>query len=130
MYSREIFLDERHLAKHLPNTQQVQRLLRQGRSTHVFNDEATMVRVTETTLSPVLAQAKTDWDFLEVWVDPLLSPPYILLLLSDSIDNCCVYDPAENYKVLFTASSYNEAETWLLEDEYEPIQGRLSTSNL
>jgi hypothetical protein len=83
-----------------------------------------------TTLSPVLAPAKTDWDFLEVWVDPLLSPPYILLLLSDSTGNCRVYDPAENYKVLFTGTNYNEAETWLLEDEYEPIEGRLSVSSL
>lgn len=46
--NRQIFLDERHLAKHLPNTPQVTRLLRRGRSAHVFNDEATMMRVTET----------------------------------------------------------------------------------
>jgi len=45
---RQISLDERHIAKHLPNTQQVQRLLRRGRSAHVFHNEATMMRVTET----------------------------------------------------------------------------------
>ena len=83
-----------------------------------------------TTLSPVLAPVKADWDFLEVWVDPMLSPPYILLLLSDSDGHCCIYDPAENYKFLFTGTNYNEAQTWLLEDEYEPIEGRLSASNL
>jgi hypothetical protein len=32
---RQISLDERHIAKHLPNTQQVQRLLRRGRSAMV-----------------------------------------------------------------------------------------------
>ena len=44
---REIFLDSKHIAKHLPGTSQVQRLLRRGRSAHVFNDEATMERVAQ-----------------------------------------------------------------------------------
>lgn len=44
---REIVLDLRHTAKHLPNTAQVQRLLRRGRSAHVFNNEATMNRVAQ-----------------------------------------------------------------------------------
>jgi hypothetical protein len=39
-----------------------------------------------------------------------------------------VYDPAEGYKVIFTCSSYEEAQLWLLEDEYEPIEGRISAS--
>jgi hypothetical protein len=43
--NREIILDLRHIAKHLPDTPPVQRLLRRGRSAHVFNDEATMERV-------------------------------------------------------------------------------------
>jgi hypothetical protein len=43
---REIILNPRH-AKHLPDTPQVQRLLRRGRSAHVFNDEATMERVAQ-----------------------------------------------------------------------------------
>ena len=44
---REIILDPRHTAKHLPDTPQVQRLLRRGRSAHVFNNEATMERVAQ-----------------------------------------------------------------------------------
>jgi len=44
---REIILDFRHIAKHLPDTTQVQRLLRRGRSAHVFNDKATMDRVAQ-----------------------------------------------------------------------------------
>lgn len=44
---REIFLDSRHIAKHLPGTPQVQRLLRRGRSAHVFNNQATMERVAQ-----------------------------------------------------------------------------------
>jgi hypothetical protein len=85
---------------------------------------------TDTTLTPALDPAKSDWNFVEVWIDPMLSPPYILLLLGDSSGSCRVYDPAEDYKVVFTGATYDEAQTWLLEDEYEPIEGRLSASQL
>jgi hypothetical protein len=44
---REITLDHRHIAKHLPNTAQSNRLLRRGRSAHVFNDEDTLLRVAQ-----------------------------------------------------------------------------------
>ncbi|MFB2770387.1 hypothetical protein ACE1AT_14010 [Pelatocladus sp. BLCC-F211] len=44
---RKIVLDSRHIAKHLPNTFQVQRLLSRRRAVHVFNDEATMNRVAQ-----------------------------------------------------------------------------------
>lgn len=44
---REIFLDPKHSPKHLPNTPQSQRLLLKGRSIHVFNDENTMLRVSQ-----------------------------------------------------------------------------------
>ena len=44
---REIILDSRHIAKHLPGTPQVQRLLRRGRSAHVFNNETTMETVAQ-----------------------------------------------------------------------------------
>lgn len=37
-----------------------------------------------------------------------------------------VYDPAEQYKVIFASPDYEEAKLWLLEDEYEPVRGRLS----
>ena len=33
----EIFLDPKHIPKHLPNTPQSQRLLRLGHPIHVFN---------------------------------------------------------------------------------------------
>lgn len=45
--NRKIFLDSRHAGKHLPGTPQMQRLLRRGRSAHVFNNEATMERVAQ-----------------------------------------------------------------------------------
>ncbi len=42
---RDIFLDRRHFPKHLPDTPQVQRLLRKGRSAHVFASEEVMFQV-------------------------------------------------------------------------------------
>jgi len=45
--NREIFLDSKHVPKHLPNTPQSQRLLRRGRTTHVFKDEDTMRQVAQ-----------------------------------------------------------------------------------
>ncbi len=44
---RDIFLDSRHLAKHLPDTGQTKRLLRRGRAVHVFYDESTLLRVAQ-----------------------------------------------------------------------------------
>ncbi len=85
---------------------------------------------TDITLSPVRDLAENNWNFAEVWIDPLLFPPYILLLLGDSSGRCRVYDPAVDYKVVFTGASYEEAENWLLEDEYEPVEGRLSAEEI
>ncbi len=84
----------------------------------------------DTMLSHALDPAKSEWNFVEVWIDPMLSPPYLLLLLGDPTGSCRVCDPAESYKVVFSSATYDEAQTWLLEDEYEPVEGRLSASDL
>lgn len=81
---------------------------------------------TPRTLSPAANLTDNNWNFAEVWIDPLLSPPYILLLLAESSGNYRVYDPSEGYQVVFTGASYEEAENWLLEDEFELVEGRLS----
>lgn len=84
----------------------------------------------DTMLSPALDPVKSDWNFLEVWIDPMLSPPYILLLLSDASGSCRVHDPTQGYKIVFTSATYDETQIWLLEDEYEPVVGRLAASEL
>jgi hypothetical protein len=88
------------------------------------------MKTTNTTLSPELDQAKNNWEFTEVWIDPMLSPPYLLLLLGDKEGNCRIYDPAEDYRMVFSTTNYEEAKLWLLEDEYEPMEGRLNASEL
>jgi hypothetical protein len=84
----------------------------------------------DTTPFPALAPVKTEWDFIEVWIDPLLSPTYLLLLMGEPSGNCRIHDPSDGYKVVFSSDTYDEAQTWLLEDEYEPVEGRLSESEL
>ena len=34
-------------------------------------------------LSPALDSVKDEWNFLEVWIDPMQSPPYLLMLMGD-----------------------------------------------
>lgn len=88
------------------------------------------MQTTNTTSSPVQNQVKNNWEFTEVWIDPMLSPPYILLLLCNSENKCQVYDPAQGYKIVFSSNDYNTAKLWLIEDEYEPIEGRLLAAEL
>jgi hypothetical protein len=83
------------------------------------------MQITDTIPFPAANLVKDSWNFLEVWVDPMQSPPYILLLLSDPAGSCYVFDPAQNYQLVVTHPTYEEAQLWLLEDEYEPLEGRL-----
>ncbi|QLE57996.1 hypothetical protein [Nostoc sp. TCL26-01] len=73
---------------------------------------------------------RNNWEFTEVWIDPMLSPPYVLLLMCDSQQNCQIYDPAQGYKVVFSSNNYETAKLWLLEDEYEPVEGKLLANEL
>lgn len=66
-----------------------------------------------------------NWSFTELWIDPTASPPYVLILLADEAGNCAVYDPSQSYQVIFSSSNYQEAKLWLLEDEYERVEGQL-----
>ncbi|MEG3436957.1 hypothetical protein V0288_07475 [Pannus brasiliensis CCIBt3594] len=75
--------------------------------------------------SPVSGLAN-HWEFTEIRVDPTSIPPYVLMLLGDEGGNYCIFDPSENYKIVFASSSYKEAKLWFLEDEYERVEGRLT----
>ncbi|MBW3585873.1 MAG: hypothetical protein KY448_08475 [Cyanobacteria bacterium 0813] len=63
-------------------------------------------------------------------VDPIVFPPRILMLVSDQNSKCCIYEPSGNYKPLFLSLSYDEAHSWLVEDEYERVDGRLLASEI
>jgi hypothetical protein len=85
---------------------------------------------TNITLSLEAVQLETDWQFTEVWSDPMLAPPYLLLLLADKKGQYYIYDPAKDYQVIFSTDNYEIAKLWLLEDEYEPMEGRLFLDDL
>jgi hypothetical protein len=78
----------------------------------------------------VYLKIKNNWEFTEVWIDPMLSPTYILLLLCDGEGNCQIYDPKQDDKVVLCSNNYEAAKLWLLEDEYEPVEGRLLAGEL
>ncbi|MBD2428558.1 hypothetical protein [Phormidium sp. FACHB-1136] len=69
-------------------------------------------------------QAKT-WKFLELWVDPFIFPPKILMLVGNQDGTCHIFNPALNYKLVVTHSNYAAAQDWLLEDEYERVKGQV-----
>jgi len=88
------------------------------------------MQATDTTPSLAPDLVKDNWNFLEVWIDPMQTPPYLLLLLGDKTDGCSVFDPVERYKLVKAFQSYEDAQLWLLEDEYEPLEGRLYSADI
>jgi hypothetical protein len=74
---------------------------------------------------PALAEQASTWKFLELWVDPVLFPPKILMLVVDQDGTCRIFSPGASYKLVVVHSNYEAAREWLLEDEYERVQGQL-----
>ncbi len=74
---------------------------------------------------PALAEQTKTWKFLEIWVDPVLFPPKILMLICDQDGSCRIFNPASDYQLVVSHSNYQAAEEWLLEDEYERVKGQL-----
>ena len=75
--------------------------------------------------APALEERSKNWKFLELWVDPVLFPPKILMLVGDRNGTCQIFNPASAYKLVVTHASYESAQQWLLEDEYERVNGQL-----
>lgn len=88
------------------------------------------MQTTDTIPFPAPDQVKNSWSFLEAWVNPMQFPPYVLLLLGDKTGNCHIFNPAEQYKLIISCETYEQAQLWLLEDEYEPLEGRLSEAEV
>jgi hypothetical protein len=61
------------------------------------------------------------WVAIEIWADTSHRTPYILMLVHRENGVYEIVDPKENYKVVFSHTSYDEAKHWLGEDEFDPI---------
>ncbi|NEP85151.1 MAG: hypothetical protein F6K39_47915, partial [Okeania sp. SIO3B3] len=42
-------------------------------------------------LAQNLVDLGDDWEFIELWIDPIVFPPRILMLASGKQGNCCIY---------------------------------------
>ncbi len=74
-------------------------------------------------------QAKT-WKFLELWVDPVIFPPKILMLVCAQDGTCRIFNPTSDYRLVVVHPDYQAAQEWLLEDEYERVRGQLLASEV
>ncbi len=70
-------------------------------------------------------QKINNWEFVELWVDPVVFPPRILMVVGSKNSHCAIYDPARQYQLIFAGKNYEETRSWLLEDEYERVDGRI-----
>ncbi|WP_353932791.1 hypothetical protein WJM97_09460 [Okeanomitos corallinicola TIOX110] len=51
------------------------------------------------------SKQKTAWELAEIWVDTLISPPYIVMLVKEQSGKFCIHNPAQNYKIIFTSDN-------------------------
>ena len=79
---------------------------------------------------PALAERAKTWQFLEVWIDPFLSPPRLMMVVGEENGTCQILDPIANYKLVTSYMDYESARDWLLEDEYERVQGKLLAKDI
>ena len=80
--------------------------------------------------APALVEQAKTWKFLELWVDPIIFPPKVLMLVGDRDGTCRILNPASDYKLVSNHSSYQNAQEWLLEDEYERVNGQLLSEEI
>ncbi len=81
-------------------------------------------------LAQNLVAQSDDWEFIELWLEPLIFPPRILMLVGGKQGNCCIYDVTAGYKHLFESAIYDEAHSWLVEDDYERVDGRILSGEI
>lgn len=66
-----------------------------------------------------------EYTWYEIWIEDVSRPPYVLILFGDSSGKLFdVYDLKEKY-ICYSASSYQDAQFWLNEDEYIKVDGRM-----
>jgi hypothetical protein len=65
----------------------------------------------------------TRW--FEVWADPQLDPPYVVLVRPAPVGpGVEILDPREGNAVIYRARDYNDADIWRCDEEYVRVSGR------
>ncbi|MBN3897318.1 MAG: hypothetical protein ACYT04_60480 [Nostoc sp.] len=66
-------------------------------------------------------------EWYEVWVDESIKIPYVLFLCPDpsNPEGMLIIDPKQNNQVIQRLPDYNTAVSWLTEDEYTRVDGRM-----
>ncbi|OBQ33708.1 MAG: hypothetical protein AN485_17990 [Anabaena sp. MDT14b] len=54
------------------------------------------------------SKQETAWEFAEIWVDTLISPPYILMLVKEQSGKFSIHNPAQNYKIIVSPQYIGE----------------------
>jgi hypothetical protein len=68
------------------------------------------------------------YPWFEIWFD-YQEPPYLLILLPDMQETRFdVYDPLED-RVCHSAKTYEDACSWLWEDEFRRVEGRIGADD-
>jgi hypothetical protein len=69
--------------------------------------------------------------YFEFWYDEINEetclPHYLLVLIPDQINPgmVVVLDPQKNNEVVFRGRDYEDASNWLVEDEFQQLEGRV-----
>lgn len=60
----------------------------------------------------------------------MLFPPKILMVVGDRDGTCRIFNPSSGYKLVMLHQNYQTAQEWLVEDEYERVEGKLLTEEV
>lgn len=68
--------------------------------------------------------------WFEIWSSPgagALRPTWLYVVTPDEErpGQIQVFDPQENYRIVYQGKDYEDTLMWLTEDEYELVQGRM-----
>jgi hypothetical protein len=66
----------------------------------------------------------------ECGIDATAFPLKVIILVSHKQGIICVYNPTDNYQIVFFSFTYEEAKLWLENHQYKPIEQRFQTKKV
>lgn len=68
----------------------------------------------------------SDWLFIEIWLDMGLNPPYLFNSSIIEMINIKTLTHKKIIRYCIQHNPYEEARYWLVEDEYQIVDGRIA----